>query len=132
MATAEEIYGRDIAFKGDFIASAAGDIETIAGVENVKDAILRRLVTQPGSLVHRPNYGVGVKDFQNRLNSISTQRELAQRISEQLPQDPRVEKVVGMRVESEDMSPELVKIILRVQLVGYGEQTLAFTPFEGA
>lgn len=129
MATAEEIYGRDIAFKRDFVPTASGDLDTIEGLANVKEAIIRRILTTPGGIIHRPEYGVGLKDFQNGLNTISAQRELAARLQEQLPQDPRVERVLSLSVSSEDDRPDLVKIIVRVQLVGYGEQTLSFVPF---
>lgn len=129
MATAEEIYGRDIAFKSDFVPTASGDLDTVEGLANVKEAILRRILTTPGGIVHRPDYGVGLKDFQGAINSISAQRELAARLQEQLPQDPRIERVLSLSVNSEDDRPELVKIVIRVQLVGYGEQTLTFVPF---
>jgi phage baseplate assembly protein W len=131
MASITEFYGKDIAFKGDLVLTASGDLDTIDGLENVKDALLRRLVTTPGSLIHRPTYGVGLKDFLNGINSRTMRERLANRIQEQFEQDPRVEKVLGLSVTSDDFSPELVKINVRVKLVGYEEQDFIFQPFGG-
>ena len=132
MATAEEVYGRDIAFKTDFVPSATGDIETIAGLENVKDALFRRLVTTPGSLIHRPSYGVGIKAFQNRLSSIAAQRDLAQRIIANFARDTRVESVRNIQTLIDSARPEMIQILVQIRLVGYGEQSMTFRPFEGA
>lgn len=132
MATAEEVYGRDIAFKADYVPSPTGDLEMIAGLENVKEALLRRLVTSPGSLIHRPNYGVGIKSFQGRLNSLAAQRELAARIVSQYLEDTRVEAVTNVGVVVENDRPDLIQILVTVTLAGYGEQTLNFIPFEEA
>lgn len=131
MATIEEVLGRDIAFKGDLVVTATGDLDTISGLANVKEALYRRLVTRPGSLIHRPNYGVGIQDFQNSLSSLEKQRELALRIQEQFTQDPRVQSVEGVRVDFDDLQPDVVKIMVRVKLVGYDEVTATFIPFGG-
>lgn len=132
MATAEEIYKRDLAFASDFVVSAAGDLETATGLENLKDALFRRLVTTPGSLIHRPNYGVGIKAFQNSINSVETQRQIAGRIQEQYERDPRVEKVLGVSIRNfSDAEPEKIEIVVRYKPVGYGELQTTFTPFGG-
>lgn len=127
MATAAEVYGKDIAFKGDFVRTPTGDLATIEGLDNVRDALLRRLITSPGSIVHRPTFGVGIKRFQNAIGSIATQRQIAQDIKEQFLQDPRVEGVSGVSVAIEDLDAGLFKISVRVKLVGYDEQTLQFS-----
>jgi phage baseplate assembly protein W len=129
MATAEEIYGKDIAHKSDYIVTPTGDLDTIAGLENVKDALLRRLVTTPGSLIHRPNYGVGIKSYQNAPSSLAYQRELAGKIKEQFELDPRVDEVLGVAVDYDDLEPQKVLIKVRLNLVGYGETAMNFIPF---
>lgn len=129
MATIEETLGRDFAFTTDLVRSPTGDLDTITGLPNIRQALLHRLMTVPGSLIHRPLYGVGVKQFQNAPSSLAVLRSLAIRIQEQFMQDPRVEKVEGVRVVRDDYSPELVYIIIRVKIVGYGETELKYTPF---
>lgn len=127
MATADEVYGRDLAFTTDFVRSASGDLDTISGLPNLKEAIIRRIMTVPGSVIHRPTYGVGLRNFVNNLNSIGIQQRLAASIREQLLQDPRIEKFLGLRVSESDTTAGLVTIVVRVQPVGYAELSVTVT-----
>lgn len=129
MAKIDEAYLRDIAHApGDgFLVAADGDIDTVSGIENVKAALFRRLMVVPGTLVHRPNYGVGVKNFLNAVNSLDNQRALATRIKEQFELDFRVREMIGMRVTTEEGGK--VIIFVRVDLEGFGEVQLDFVPF---
>lgn len=120
----EETFGRDIAHDNDFVRTATGDLDTIAGLDNYKQAVLRRIVTMPGSIIHRPNYGVGLKRYAGCLNTIAKQQELAAEIKQQIEQDPRTDKFLGLRVEAPDRTPGLIKIWVRVQPVGYTETTV--------
>lgn len=131
MSTEEAVYLRDIAFKGDLVATASGDLDTIAGRQNVHDALLRRLVTAPGSLIHRPDYGVGINRYQNSLGGLETRRRLAALIKDQFERDDRVDEVVAVSFSADDQEPEKTEIKVRVKLVGLGEQAMIFTPFEG-
>lgn len=128
MANINEVLGKDLAFTTDLVRSPTGDLDTIEGVANVKQALMHRLMTQPGSLIHRPLYGVGIKDFQGAPSSLAVLRQLAQRIQEQFLEDPRVESVEGVRIKREDDRPELVFVIVRVKIVGYGETEVKSIP----
>jgi len=132
MALIDEILGTDIAHKSDYLLSATGDLDLLSGLENVKNALLHRLVTTPGTLIHRPDYGVGLKDYQNAPNSIDIQRQLALRIQEQFELDPRVDRVLGVSINYADLTPENVEIVVRVKIAGYDEVTAKFIPFGGA
>lgn len=129
MATAEEIYLTDILHRKDFVRTTSGDLETVTGRANLKQAIFRRIMTTKGTIVHRPNYGVGLKQYQNELMTLDQQRALSARIDDQLPQDDRVEEVLGVRVENEDETPESLKITVRVKAVGLGEIEVTIRPF---
>lgn len=129
MATIEEVLGRDIAFKSDFVLTPTGDLDTIAGLENLKDALLRRLVTTPGTLIHRPTYGVGIKSYLNGLNSLGAQRQLGISIKEQFELDSRVEKVTSVKITNSDSNPGLVVVEVRIKVVGYQETAIKFVPF---
>lgn len=129
MASIEETLKTDLVHAGDLMKTATGDLDVLSGLDNVKSALMHRLITEPGTLVYRPDYGVGIKGFQNAPNSLSMQRQLALRISEQFTKDPRVESVLGVGVRSEDATPQTVTIVVRVKIVGYGESELKFTPF---
>lgn len=131
MATLEEALGRDIAFAGDFEVSATGDIDLISGLENIRQALMHRLVTSPATLIHRPNYGVGVKDYQNAPATLATQRKLALRIQEQFEQDDRVEEVTSIAVNFDAIDPSRTTIIVKVKVQGYDESAMSFIPFGG-
>lgn len=113
------IYGTDIAHVGNFIRTPAGDLGTITGILNVKNALFHRLITVPGSLAHRPTYGVGLPLFLNGLSSFSKQQQLATRIQEQFSLDPRVAEVTSIGVDNDDTNPQQTVIRVFVRLVGY-------------
>jgi len=129
MSQLDEFLKRDIAFKGDFVQTPTGDLDVIAGLDNVKESLFRRLVTTPGSLIHRPEYGVGLKKFQGAANSLDNQRTLASLIKQQFEEDPRVEEVTGVSVFVDDNKPDTIEIICRVSIVGYGETGFNFLAF---
>jgi phage baseplate assembly protein W len=130
MANITEVLKTDLYHDRDLVKTEiGGDIQTLSGLENMKAALLRRLMTEPGTVIHRPLYGVGMKQFQNASMTLSNQRAIALKINEQFIRDERVEKVLGVSINSSDTRPELLTIVVRVKLVGYEEQELSFTPF---
>lgn len=130
MATTEEqTFLKDIAFNKDLLVTPSGDLDTITGLANLKEALFRRLVTTPGAIFHRPTYGVGIQRFQNAIGYLETKREIALLIQEQFEADPRVEKVTGVTINSDDESPERTEILVRVKPIGRDEATLDFVPF---
>jgi phage baseplate assembly protein W len=127
-----EALGTDLAHSVDFVRTASADLGKVAGLANLKQALFHRLLTMPGTLAHRPTYGVGISMFQNTLSSFSIQQRLATLIQEQFKQDPRVEDVLSVAVSNADSSPQLVMIAVSVKVVGYGETTMNFIPFGGS
>jgi phage baseplate assembly protein W len=126
-----DAFKTDIAHVGDLVKTPSGDLGTISGLANLKEALFHRLMTVPGTLVHRPTYGVGIPLYQGRLSSFSVQQRLASLIQEQFKQDPRVEDVKSTSVQSEDLNPQMTIITVVVNPVGYSEVALKFTPFVG-
>lgn len=129
MANITEVMLTDIMHRKDYVRTSSGDREKISGLDNYKEALFRRLVTEPGSLIHRPGYGVGIKRFLGALASLSKQRELAGLIQEQFLQDPRTDSVSGVLVQSNVARPDMTYIIVRVRPVGYDEIAIKFEPF---
>ena len=97
MSQIDNFYKIDLLFRSDFIPAPNGDFGLAKGLVNLKQALFHRLITVPGSLVHRPDYGVGVKRWQNDLSTIDKQRELANIIKSQFEQDERVDELLGVR-----------------------------------
>ena len=123
----------DIAHSGgDLLTTPSGDLGTVEGLANFKLALFHRLVTVPGSLVHRPTYGVGIGNFQNAPASFAMQQKIAGLIEEQFSQDPRVEKVTSVAIVSNDSTPQIMVVKVSVIPVGYTEQQMLFTPFNEA
>ncbi len=133
MALLDEFYLKDLAHDGDLLVSPNGDVQTVTGLNNIRRALFNRLMTVPGALVHRPNYGVGIKQFQNAPNSIDNQRLIAKRIKDQFELDFRVEEVVGVQIQNSPETPELIKYIVRVRLEGVDEDvSFNFKTFQEA
>jgi phage baseplate assembly protein W len=130
MALLNEILGTDIAHVADLLPTAKKDFDVQTGLANVKTALFHRLITEKGSLIHRPDYGVGIKTFLNSPNSLANQRKLASVVQEQFLQDPRIEEVTSLSVAAvSDEEPDKVVIVVRVKVRGYDETTLEFIPF---
>jgi hypothetical protein len=121
----------DIFLSGDMGKSAAGDLATTTGLANFKQAMIHRIVTVPGTLVHKPTYGVGIGLYQNGLSSFSKQQKLATNIIDQLKQDPRVASITSVAIDVNDDNPDLTVVKLLIVPVGYTEQQIVFTPFTG-
>ncbi len=131
MATAEEIYLVDIKHRRDYVRTASGDLELESGEENARQAIIRRIMTNPGSIVHRPDYGVGIKNYQGAVSTLEQKRALGKAIVDQVEQDDRVRSVLGVRIDIDDDTPEKTVLTVRVELVGLGEVPVTITPFGG-
>ncbi len=133
MANVTQALGVDIAHvRGDLVRASNGDQGTIRGLPNLKVALFHRLMTVPGTLVHRPTYGVGVMLYQNSLNSFSMQQKLAAKIQDQFSLDPRVQSVTSVSIDFTDQNPQLSIIRVFVVPIGYTDaQEMTFMPFSG-
>lgn len=129
MIDINDIYKKDFYFVEDFKLTPSGDISTINGIENVRLSLFRRLLTSKGTLSHRPEYGVGIKDFIGSLNSVANQQTLALRIKEEFESDERVEKVNSIGIRNNKSDQSLVEISVNVKIVGFGENRMTFLPF---
>lgn len=120
----------DLKFNGDFGVTPTGDIETITGRDNLRQALFHRLITVPGSLAHRPGYGVGIKRYQNAIDTIDQKRDLVLKIQEQFAQDRRVLDVIAVRFTQDEINPGKFTVLVKVRAVGYNEFDTEFDPFK--
>lgn len=101
----DRLFGRDIWFdvrKGasaNYEVTPAGDWKLVGGKEALRQAIIRRIITDPGEWQALPGYGVGARMFLKARNTRATRDELSERIRGQLLQDPRIERVDDVIVE---------------------------------
>lgn len=129
MALLDELMGTDFAHKRDYLATATKDFDRITGLENYKNALFHRLVTVKGTLIHRPDYGVGIQLFQNAPASLGNDRKIASLIQEEFMKDPRTESVISVSIDRDSDRPEKTVIVVRVKPIGYDEAQLEFIPF---
>lgn len=78
---------------GSIRISSSGDVARLSGRDNLTRAIMRRLVTTPGALVHRPTYGCGVLGYIGLANSPAVRSKLANAIRANLLQERRIKDV---------------------------------------
>lgn len=129
MAELDEFYLTDLVHSGTLLESASGDLETITGLTNLQQALFHRLITIRGSLIHRPEYGVGIKQYQNAVGSLATQRKIAAEIDEQFRQDFRVQDVLSVNIVQDKNESGKFTVTVKVQTAGYTEAALTFKPF---
>ena len=118
-----KLFGRDIWFDladpdgADYVVTDAGDWKIADGDTALRQAIIRRILTDPGEWATLPEYGVGARMFVKARNTRATRDELSERIRGQLLQDPRIESVEDVYVEITDST---VRIAVAVQPKGRG------------
>lgn len=100
----ESIFGRDISYDvrtavtPNMDVTPAGDWALIEGRECLRQALIRRLITDPGEWTTNPNYGVGAVSFVKARDTRGNRDELERRIRSQFLADPRVKSVESVQV----------------------------------
>jgi len=117
----ERHFGRDLYLPADpggrLLVTPTGDLQTVAGRSNLEAALLRRLVASPGSLLHRPEYGVGVMDVLETANTPAARSQLANLARRNLLRDPRIsEAKVGVALGLPDDPRRVDAITLTVSV----------------
>lgn len=109
------LLGRDILFsKGDFLVGPQGDYLTVEGEENLRLAIIRRVLTALKEYQLNPGYGAGLSIAVKEAVSEANIRELRSRIVEQLLLDRRIVDVREIRVERREANPETLRVYVSV------------------
>jgi phage baseplate assembly protein W len=120
----------DLLHNGDFSNNERGDLQTIAGRDNLRQAIFHRLITVAGTVIHRPEYGIGIKQYQGVISSLDKQRELALKIREQIEQDTRIESVDSVKFTQDTNNAEgKFYVHIKITASGVGELDETINPF---
>ena len=127
MSLADDFYLQDIEFSNDIKSAPNGDFKIITGINNLKQALFNRLVTVKGSLSHRPLYGVGIQLYQNSVNNLAKQRQIALEIRNQFKEDFRVSDVTGVSFQAVEGGKFI--ITYTVEANGLGTITDTVNPF---
>ena len=114
----EEVFLQDLEFDKDFGVTTGGDLQSIHGLENLRQAVIHRLLTVPGTIPLQPGYGIGIGQYQGDLNRLSTQENLLREIQEQFSGDDRIEAVESLSVRPAVDNPSQLTIRLKIRAVG--------------
>jgi phage baseplate assembly protein W len=95
------------------------DIGIICGRDNLRQAIMMRLLTPLGELagLGHPSYGSRLQDLVGRVNTGTTRNLVRLYIMESLQQEARVEKVTRISAKPVDRQPHLIAVELEVRPV---------------
>lgn len=119
--------GVDILFTDNLQVTSAGDYAEVEGEENLRRAILRRLVVRPGEFRWRPKYGVGVASWLKKPLTTASLDELEHRIRDQLSQEKRITRILEFTIEATTFGTQPgIRIKLVVEALG---RKVAFQPF---
>lgn len=120
-------YGVDVLFTDDLQVTPKGDYQTITGLENLRRAILRRLIVAPGEYKLNPQYGVGIARFVKKGMTKANLDELRHLIVDNISRERRIDKVAAILVQSTffDQDPG---IVVTVSVIAKGRKQ-AFQPF---
>jgi hypothetical protein len=91
-------YGVDLRMTTDYLVMGSGDLQRTEGLEALKASFARALVTVPGGIFWRPDWGIGITDFLNRRASAADIHEMKNRIRTTLASDPAVDEVSAPEV----------------------------------
>jgi len=100
------------------------------GFENLAQAVILRLLTPRGELaaLGHPEYGSRVHDLIGQENNTTKRNLLKLFVLEALQLEPRVERVVELKVEPSPGTRSTVDVLLRVKPVG-ATQIVIIGPF---
>lgn len=110
-------WGVDLSFPGDFEVMPNGDLALTNGLEGVRAALTRAIITAPAELFWRPDYGIGATEFLNRQPSSATMNSLQNRVRSTLLQHAAVDEVKRCEVVSQ--GDALLEVNVELVLVGH-------------
>lgn len=97
-----------------------GDLQTIIGLETVRQAIVNRLKTRRGELaaLGHPDYGSRHHELVGEPNTESNRNLIKFHVLAALRQEPRIQRVVSLKVRPDRQPPrDMVRIEATVQLI---------------
>lgn len=112
------------------IPRRAWDFVPREGFENLAQAVILRLLTPRGELaaLGHPEYGSRVHELIGQENNTAKRNLLKLFVLEALKNEPRVEKVVELKVEPSPGARSTVDVLLRVKPAG-ATQIVTIGPF---
>lgn len=101
--------------QAEMFADAHGDIRTVKGLRNLQQALLLRLMTPQGSLLHHPDYGSQIHDLIGKPETPNLLQKIKIELERTIRSDERVEDVVISDVTSEG---GVVRATIQIKPIG--------------
>jgi phage baseplate assembly protein W len=121
----DRLFGRDLFFDGDTRTTPAGDWLLVDGREALRQALIRRVLTNPGEWKTLPDYGAGARMFVKAKDTRAARDELVSRIRGQLAAETRVGSVDQVAIER---TPDgALKVAVTVTPAGRAERARPVT-----
>jgi len=119
----------------DLLAAAGGDLRTVAGRENLAQALVNRLLTRRGELagLGHPSYGSRLHLLMGGPNNARTRGLAEIYIRESLAEEPRVRAVtrVAFAPPARALERETLYVSISVQPAGGGDDLTLILPLQG-
>ena len=119
----EELLGHDLRLTpsafGFGLVTALGDLETTAGIDNLVQALLIRFNTPVGELtaLGHPDYGSRLHELIGQLNNATTRNLVRLFTLDTLRQEPRVQAVHHLSVETVAGQPDQVLVSIQLSAI---------------
>lgn len=107
----------------DIYVNQRGDVDVVAGRENLGQAIVHRLLTRQGELedLGYPDYGSMLHDLIGRPNNLATRNMVKLYVNKCLSQEVRIEKIQDISVMPHPSDTH--SVIVEVAVLPIGSQT---------
>jgi phage baseplate assembly protein W len=122
--------GSDLAVKPR-PGSSAKDLETLAEVENLQQALLLRFLTQMGELTDlgHPDYGSRLYQLIGELNNEANRNRAKLYVLESLTAEPRVQEVISVNVTQSAKDRTQMDISVKLRAITTGTILNLVFPF---
>jgi len=99
-----DLYGVDFAFdaEGDLVVSPSGQVLTIGGADNVREAIIRRIGTALGESYRHLDYGSKLPELVGEENDDVTWAKAVRTVKQAMNLEPRVGEITDVYVKAVD------------------------------
>lgn len=96
------------------------DMGVVSGSRNLAQAVIMRLLTPRGELsaLGHPEYGSRLHELIGRQNTETTRNLMKLHILESLQTEPRIEELVEITVEPDQVGRDRVNVLLRLKPLG--------------
>jgi len=131
-SSAERRFFRDAALPGrgaSVIPTPTGDWPTVSGEQNLKGAVIRRIVTFPGEMTHRGGYGAGLTAQIETPSLPIRQARLTAAILDNLTRESRVESA-RVAISEDPTEPSLLYVDVTFQPIGDDESLAVVAELE--